>query len=415
MLYSEYLEIIKEVGFIRRNADTSYKPKMVERNKQYKYLFRRMLDEANIKRAYKNLRRGKTKRREIKYIDAHYEEEAEKMRIMILNTRPGAEHPELGYHPPINRKVKHINEHGKDRRIYMPEIHEQWLHHIIILILGPIITRTAYRYSCGSIPKRGAHYGAKYIQKYIAHSKASRNFAKLDIRHFYDNTRISIIMRELATIILDDWFLYVISLCFYGFDKGIPLGFYISQWLANFLLEPVDRFIVDVLRIPGYCRYMDDMWLADNAKKLLHKAVSAIKMLLGRMFRLKLKHNYQVIKFEYVKKNGEHIGRPIDMMGFVFYRSKTLMRKYVMLNTVRLVHHLHKEAEAGKRWFTTHIRAVLSGMGWFKHTNSYDCYLKHIKPCINIGKLKHIISKIDKRERKAFYDKLGRRALFSAA
>lgn len=387
---------------------------MVPRNKQYKYLYRQMLDKANIRKAYKNLRKGKTKRREIKYIDKHFEDEVDKMYTMILNTRPNAEHPELGYHPPEHRKVKYIKEHGKLRRIYMPEIHEQWLHHIIILILAPIIERTAYKYSCGSIPKRGAHYGARYIRRYFAKNLPQRNYAKLNIRHFYNNIRIDIMMRELETIIKDDLFLYVIRVCFYGFKKGIPLGFYLSQWLANFMLEPIDRLIVDVLHIPGYLRYMDDMWLADNAKKRLHNAIAQIKMMLGRMFRLKLKRNYQVIKFEYTTKTGRHIGRPLDMMGFVFYRSKMIMRKSIMLHVVRLGKRLYKRHEQGKRWFVSHLRAMISGMGWFTHTDSYDCYLERIKPYIKIGKLKRIISKIDKRERRK-YDRVDRGAVRGAA
>ena len=36
--------------------------------KQYKYLYRRMLDENIIRKAYKKLRKGKTKRKEIQQI-----------------------------------------------------------------------------------------------------------------------------------------------------------------------------------------------------------------------------------------------------------------------------------------------------------------------------------------------------------
>ena len=114
--------------------------------KEYKYLYREMLKEDVIRKAYKKLRKGKTKRKEIQYIDAHFDEEVQKMHDMILNTKPeGVEvpHPELAYKP-RKRTPKIIVEHGKRRKIYMPEIHEQWLHHIIVLILEPIITATAY-------------------------------------------------------------------------------------------------------------------------------------------------------------------------------------------------------------------------------------------------------------------------------
>ena len=115
-------------------------------HKEYKYLYRQTLSEDLIRKAYAKLRKGKTTRKEIQYIDAHLDDEVQKMKNMILNTKPpGVEvpHPELAY-TPCNRTPKQIYEHGKWRTIYMPEIHEQWLHHIIVLVLDPIITATAY-------------------------------------------------------------------------------------------------------------------------------------------------------------------------------------------------------------------------------------------------------------------------------
>lgn len=116
--------------------------------KEYKYLYQKMLEDDVIRKAYKKLRKGKTKRKEIIFIDANLDEEVAKMKEMIRNTKPEGvevEHPELAYRP-CKRTPKYIREHGKTRKIYMPEIHEQWLHHIIVLILEPIIMRTAYPY-----------------------------------------------------------------------------------------------------------------------------------------------------------------------------------------------------------------------------------------------------------------------------
>ncbi|WP_202193021.1 RNA-directed DNA polymerase [Roseburia faecis] len=367
--------------------------------KKYKYLYQRMLDENIIRKAYKKLRKGKAKRKEIIAIDANLDIEVAAMQRMIENTKPPdvpVENPELAYKP-CKRTPKIIFEHGKKRKIYMPEIHEQWLHHIIVLILEPIITATSYRYSCGSFPKRGAHYGKKFIMKILRSGKGIRNFGKIDIRHFYDNIRINILMKELAIRIKDNWFLYIIRLCLKGFKKGIPLGFYISQWLANYILEPLDKFITEKLGLDKFVRYMDDMIFYDNAKKNLQRAIAEIRIFIEHRYRLKLKDNYQVCRFFYESKKRE-IGRPLDFMGFQFYRNKVILRKNIMIAATGMAKRLAKAKAVGRGYYAKHVKSMLSYVGWFDCTNTYDCYTKYVKPLVNIGKLKKIVSKLDRRK-----------------
>lgn len=369
-------------------------------HKEYKYLYQKMLKEDTIRKAYKKLRKGKTKRKEIQFIDAHLDDEVQKMHDMILNTKPPeveVANPELAYRP-RKRTPKVIFEHGKFRKIYMPEIHEQWLHHIIVLVLEPIIRATAYRFSCGSFPRRGAHYGKRQIERWLQRNlKTTRNFAKVDIRHFYDNIRLKVLMRELAIRIKDRWFLYIIWLCLKDFKKGIPLGFYISQWLANYILEPVDKLLTETLGFKETMRYMDDISIFGANKKKLHTAIVELKKLLGRRFRLKLKSNWQVCKFWYQGKK-RTMGRPLDFMGFVFYRNRTVIRKRIMIKATRLASRMHRAKVAGRSFYKRHVSAMLSYIGWFSCTDTYGCYRDRIKPLVRIKSLKQIISKLQRRQ-----------------
>ena len=64
--------------------------------KQYKYLYRKMLDEDLIRKAFYKMRKGKTKRRELIKIEKNLSIEVRAMRIMIENTKPAdveVEHP----------------------------------------------------------------------------------------------------------------------------------------------------------------------------------------------------------------------------------------------------------------------------------------------------------------------------------
>ena len=62
------------------------------KDKQYKYLWSKMQQTDVIIQAWKNLRKGKTKRVEVKAIDKNLDAEVERMRQMIKETTP--EHPE---------------------------------------------------------------------------------------------------------------------------------------------------------------------------------------------------------------------------------------------------------------------------------------------------------------------------------
>lgn len=375
--------------------------------KTYKYLYKKMLDEEIIRSAWKKLRKGKTKRIEVQQIDTDLDNEVKKMQEMIRNTKPPdevVEHPELAFQP-TEKEPKIIYEHGKRREIYMPDIREQWVHHIIVKILEPILMKSAYPYSCGSVPKKGAHYGKKVIEKWLrTDPKGTRNFFKIDVRHFYNRIRLKLLLDKLRKFILDEWFLYILELCFSGFKIGIPLGFYLSQWLANFFLKDLDYYVKHILKIPKYIRYLDDMVGFSPNKKRLHEAIVGIKRHLGKI-RLKLKDTYQVCKFEYVTKKQKTIGRVLDFMGFVFRRTHTTIRKRIMLEATRLAKRISKE----EKIFVGHARAMLSYMGWFSCTDTYDCYLTYIKPFVNIKRLKRVVSIHDRRERKN--DELAKRNL----
>ena len=371
------------------------------KKKHYVYLHQKLLDDDVIFKAYKRMRKGKTRRTEIRMIDANYETEAAMMKKMIRWTIPNSPHPELMYTPPKKRKITIRFEHGKKRKTYTPEIHEQWLHHIIMQVLEPILMRRMYKYSCGSIPKRGAHYGKKVLRKAINRKAYTKYYVKLDIRHFYNNLSPAYILDELSEEIDDEWFLFVVERCFLGFKNFVPLGFYISQWFANYVLTPIDNLIVNSKVVRTFIRYVDDMLLMGNSKRGLKFVVRRVNYAL-HLIGLKLKLNYCIHRF--TDKN------PIDFLGFLFYRNKTLMRKRTMIKASRLARVIFSKRYQNKKVYMKHIKGFLSLMGWFKYTNSYVCYLNHIKPYVNIGALKAAISNHDRKRRLDLHERMERRA-----
>ncbi len=358
---------------------------MCEKLHTYKYLHRKCCDRQVIIAAWNKLRKGKTKRREVIKIEADFDNYVNKMQRMIQETRPGGD-PGLQFWPE-KHKARVVFEHGKEREIFCPTIWEQWVHHIVIQVLAPIVTRYAYKYSCGSMPKRGGIYGKRQMERLI--NRGFKYFAKLDIRHFFKSVRQDVVIGMLEELICDEWFIYLVRRIFWQFPKSLPLGFYPSQWLANFVLWKLDRRIVSTG--VDHIRYVDDLVLVSNNKRTLHRVVGIIRQELGKI-RLRLKGNFQICRFIFRKKTGELIGRAIDFMGFVFRRDRTVLRKKIMIRATRFAGRLKRTRKIATR----QALSMMSRIGWFKHTSTSLVWKTYIEPCVNVKVLKGIISKAQK-------------------
>ena len=81
-------------------------------------------------------------------------------------------------------------------------------------------------------------------------------------------------------------------------------------------------------------------------------------------------------------------------MGFRFYRDKTTIRWKTFIKAMRKFRKVSK-----LKVIDIHsARQVLCYKGYFKHTNSYRVYQEKVKPLVNMGKCKKIVSYYDKRK-----------------
>lgn len=374
-------------------------------NKSVNNLYLPMLEFENVKAMFYRAAKGKRQRPDVaailnpETIDGYVYDLIDKLK----NTAPEwveVPHPERAWKPIIHKKSR-INE-GTNRKVRLIEkpryCYEQIVHHLVVNACNEIMTRGMYEFVCGSVPKRGAHYGKRHIEKWIKNDAANCKYIlKMDIRHFYESIDHDILKDWLKKKIRDQRMLYILFLIIDGSETGLPLGYYTSQWLANFLLQPLDHYIKETLHAAHYIRYMDDMVVFGRNKKALHKMRQNIQQYLETELKLKLKNNYQVFRFDYVeRKTGNRKGRPLDYMGFVFYRDRTIMRESIMLNCSRKMRRVSK-----KQKVTWHdATSVLSYMGYIKHTDTYGMYYHRIKPYMNVKKLKRIVSNHSKKERR---------------
>lgn len=357
--------------------------------KSYKNLMEQIASEDNIRAAIMNASKRKRGRRDVKEVLENIDYHIARVRQMLLSGT---------YVAHVDEPVI-VNEgtHHKVRRIRKPHfVYDQIVHHCIIQVLQPIFTAPMYRYSCGSIPTRGAHYGKKRIEKWLKHDlKGTRYVFKMDIKHFYESVDKDILKAMLKKKIRDWQALVLIYEVIDSCEKGLPLGNYTSQWFANFMLTPLDHYIKEQLHAKYYMRYMDDIVIFGGNKKELHKMRREIERYLSENLHLRIKENWQVFKFIYTDKYGRDHGRPLDFMGWQFYRDKTVLRKSIFIRIMR------KAKRVGKHTTIKGAQGMISYMGYIKHADTYGSYRDHIRPYVNIGKLKRFTAKRAKLQKGA--------------
>lgn len=59
--------------------------------------------------------------------------------------------------------------------------------------------------------------------------------------------------------------------------RGIPIGNLTSQFFANVILDPLDHYVKETLRVSGYLRFMDDFLVFGDSKKDLTDLLEALR------------------------------------------------------------------------------------------------------------------------------------------
>lgn len=112
-----------------------------------------------------------------------------------------------------------------------------------------------------------------------------------DVKHFFPNTPHDTAKAAVAKRVGDERVQRMVFdvIDSFGGDRGIGLGSQISQLIELAVLDDLDHFIKERLRIKGYIRYMDDFWLLHPDKAYLEycrnqiaERVSAIGLELNR-------------------------------------------------------------------------------------------------------------------------------------
>lgn len=255
----------------------------------------------------------------------------------------------------------------KEREVYrLPYFPDRICHHAIMNVLEPVFVAvfTVDSYSC--IKGRGIHKASFNLRKALKKESETTYCLKLDIKKFYPNVNHEILKILLRKKFKDADLLWLLDEIIDS-APGLPIGNYLSQYLANFYLTYFDHWIKENLRVKYYYRYADDIVILHHDKTYLHLLLNSIENYFKINLKLEVKNNWQVFP---VEKRG------IDFVGYKHYHSHILLRKSIKKRFAKMMKRNPNQS------------SLASYMGWAQHCNSTHL-LKKIITDVQLQRFKH--------------------------
>lgn len=306
--------------------------------KRIKNLFEKITTVENLMIADKKAQKGKSKTHGVVIHNRNRESNILKLHDMLISkTYKTSEYDIFKVWEP------------KERDVYrLPYFPDRICHHAVMNVLEPIFVAvfTADSYSC--IKGRGIHKASLNLRKALKNTEETTYCLKLDIKKFYPNIDHHILKALLRKKFKDENLLWLLDEIIDS-APGLPIGNYLSQYLANFYLTYFDHWIKEEKNIKYYFRYADDVVILLKSKADLHQILNDIKIYFKQSLKLDVKDNWQIFP---VNRRG------IDFVGYVHFHTHVLLRKSIKQRFARMLKRNPKNS------------SIASYRGWTKHCDS---------------------------------------------
>lgn len=253
----------------------------------------------------------------------------------------------------------------KLREIYAPSYRDRLAQNWLVMHFGPITERVLIEDTFANRIGKGTLAAIRRVQHFMRQPGHS-HYLQLDIYNFFGSIYLPRLLAQCETIferyfenhplrdalhhLLKQSIIWPVAqhthtvsgdrellatipqhrtLAFGGPDRGLPLGSAASQMFANLYLSPLDHFIKHRLKVKGYTRYMDDLFLLSDSPSQLSLWREEIRQFTEDELYLRIHPSKQVIQ-------SCHQGA--DYLGYYTYPHHLHLRRR---NISSLFHWLH--------------------------------------------------------------------------
>lgn len=244
----------------------------------------------------------------------------------------------------------------KEREISSLPFKDRVVQHAILAVILPIWMKkfTADTYNC--LKGRGTHGFVVNMQQAIKNDPSGTKYVlQMDVHHYYPSLNHNTIKKQVKWTIKDKNLQRLIFEIVDSVDEGVPIGNYLSQFLATLYLTPFDHYVKEKLHAKHYFRYCDDLiFFASTKEELWRIYYAVIEYMKG--IQLEIKPNARIFPLE----------TGLDVVGYVFFPDHTRLRKRNKIKIIRKCQKAHKAGLVGKA-FKVQIGSYI---GQLKYCNS---------------------------------------------
>jgi|ERR1035437_293934 retron-type reverse transcriptase len=313
--------------------------------KRFSNLYDTICSTENLYTAYLKAKQGKGKTYGVLLFEKNFESNMETIQGELLGeTYKTSEYSIFKIYDP------------KERDVYRLPFRDRVVHHAIMNVLEPIWVSTFISHSYACIKGRGINGVLVHLKRDLKDTENTQYCLKLDIKKFYPSIDHEVLKSIMRKKIKDKKLLKLLDEIIDS-APGIPIGNYLSQFMANLYLTYFDHWIKEGKLIKYYYRYADDMVILAPAKPVLHALLVDINDYMISKLNVELKGNYQVFPVA---------ARGIDFVGYVFYHTHIMLRKTIKKRFCRKVAKINKKNLDPKEY----RMAIASHLGWAKHCDS---------------------------------------------
>lgn len=169
---------------------------------------------------------------------------------------------------PDSGKVFYLETENKIREIHTVGVEDRIVHQTLVYHFA--LQKRFVNRTFGSIKGRGTLRANKQVRKDLHRSKY-KYALKLDVKKYYPSINKTKLIREIRRKYKGEAAIALLEKVIRAYkpelDIGVSIGALTSQNNGNFYLTPFDYFVLEVLGVKYYVRYVDDMVILVPDKK----------------------------------------------------------------------------------------------------------------------------------------------------